>query len=124
MEQKKQNNRVQRQIEQTLEAFRPDPGMPHDPWFYEKLQQRLRHSRQASGQNETHRYGRVLRPALLVSLVAFNILAVIWVLDFSPSEPSGRTAYIDNLAHEYGLNIADTYLLSSDVNGTGNGKEH
>lgn len=126
MEQKKhKNQRVQDQVKATLNAFKSDPGLSHDPWFFEKLQNRMRGTRGSFRQYESTWYGRFLRPALLVSLIVFNILAVVWVLDINQTELSSRTAYIDNLADEYGLNIADAYLLSSDVNGSDNGsREH
>ena len=118
---KRQIIQVRHQIEETLNAFRSDPGLPHDPWFFEKLQNRMRETQRSPGRNEMSLYERLLRPALLVSLVAFNILAVVWALDMEQPERNGSTNYIDNLADEYGLNIADTYLLE---NGNGNGGEH
>ncbi len=55
-----------------------------------------------------------MKPGMLVGLVALNLIMMVWIAMPSETSSSGRSDYIENLSSQYGLNYADTYLLSEE----------
>ncbi|NQV29412.1 MAG: hypothetical protein HQ508_00870 [Candidatus Marinimicrobia bacterium] len=105
---------VNREVERTLEAFKTDVPPKLDPWFYDRLMNRIQNDEDSSQPVFISWFPRVLKPGLLAGLVALNIMIMIWNSGLQQSDSSPRITYIDNLTDEYGLNISDTYLLNSE----------
>lgn len=116
---RKMGNEIENEVRQTLETFGQAAGLPHDPWFFDRLQRRLKNS---PSDVNVRWYDRTLKQALLAMLVAVNIFAFVWVLESSQVEENDRTTYINNLATEYGLNFTEAYFMdngNTDTNGGG-----
>ena len=103
---------IESRVDQTLDAFKQEVPPPMDPWFFERMVNRI--TRPTVDTRESYEFiiGRVLRSGLLTGLAAFNILMVIWLFDAQVSHSSGRESYIESLSSQYGLNYSDSYLLS------------
>jgi hypothetical protein len=103
---------IKTRVEATLQAFEKDVPPPLDPWFFERMINRISHPTVNTRQNYDFIIGRVLRSGLLTGLAALNILMVIWMLGSNTSEVVGRSSYIEALSSQYGLDVTDSYLLS------------
>jgi hypothetical protein len=103
---------IKDRVEETLQAFEKDVPPPLDPWFFERMVNRIALPKMEDRQNNDFIIGRVLRSGLLTGLAALNILVVVWMLDANASDTVGRDSYIESLTSQYGLNVTDSYLLS------------
>ncbi len=99
-------------VEKTLEAFKTDIPPKLDPWFYDRLINRIQSEESDKEHALADWFSRVFKPGLLAGLVALNIMIMIWNSGLQKSDTSPRKSYINNLTEEYGLNISDTYLLN------------
>jgi len=110
---KKRNHaEIQEQVDSTLESFHTDEPPEMDPWFYDRLTNRIKHEQTGEVQFSNTWWNHVLKPGMLVGLVALNVVMIIWIATPTESAILGQTSSIENLTTQYGLNFADTYLLS------------
>ncbi len=105
-------NRSEKQIEKTLKAFKTDVPPEMDPWFYERLTNKIRQGQSDKSPDKISWFAAVLKPGMLLGLVALNILMMVWISMPTESVSSGSTNYLESLSSQYGLNYSDTYLLS------------
>ena len=80
MKQDNNKQRIQREVDATLKAFDSSSALPHDPWFFDKLSRRMKSERQSATDLQPGWYRRALKPALLATLVALNIFALVWIM--------------------------------------------
>lgn len=105
-------NRIEDQIENTLKAFKTDVPPDMDPWFYERLTNKIKQGQTNESQKNVSWFATILKPGMLLGLVALNILMMVWISMPTESVPSGSTNFMESLSSQYGLNYSDTYLLS------------
>ena len=108
------HDEIQKQVELTLNAFNQDEPPELDPWFYDRLENRIEHELIHDTPATENWWSRALKPGMLVGLVALNLVMMIWIAMPSETSASGRSDYIENLSSQYGLNFTDTYLLSDE----------
>ena len=111
---KRYQNKIQEQVDLTLDAFHTDEPPEMDPWFYDRLKNRIDHKLDENTPTIESWWSRALKPGMLLGLVALNLIMMVWIATPSETTASGRSDYIENLSSQYGLNYADTYLLSSE----------
>ena len=103
--------KISSRVEQTVQSFEKDVPPPLDPWFFERMANRITHEKVDVRGNYDFLFLRILKPGLLAGLAALNILMMVQVFDTDNTEATGRESIIENLSSQYGLNITDTYLL-------------
>ncbi len=106
------DQRIQDQVDQTLEAFDIEVPPPEDPWFFDRLTNRITHESINNGRNVNLFFQGILKPTMLTGLVALNVFMMVWIFKPGETSTSSRMTYIESLSEEYGLNYTDTYLLS------------
>ncbi|NQV42507.1 MAG: hypothetical protein HQ506_09150 [Candidatus Marinimicrobia bacterium] len=111
---KSNHDEIQEQVKLTLEAFHQDEPPEMDPWFYDRLKNRIEHEDNHDSPSIEAWWSRVLKPGMLIGLVALNLIMMIWIAIPNETSSTGRSDYIENLSSQYGLNYADTYLLSEE----------
>ncbi|MBC8375093.1 MAG: hypothetical protein H8E26_03540 [FCB group bacterium] len=111
---KSNHDEIQGQVKLTLDAFRQDEPPEMDPWFYDRLNNRIEHELNPDTPAIEAWWSRVVKPGMLVGLVTLNLIMMVWIAVPNETSASGRSDYIENLSSQYGLNYADTYLLSEE----------
>jgi len=112
---KKRNHaEIQEEVNRTLDAFRTDDPPKMDPWFYDRLTNRINHEQSGEVPALQTWWNHVLKPGMLVGLVALNVIMMVWIATPTESATSGQASSIEALTSQYGLNFADTYLLSDN----------
>lgn len=91
--------KIEEEIRKTLEAFDQKESLPPNPYFYTRVQQRIK---ERSGSKST--IWGFLKPALLTCLLLINVSTFIWY--FSSSEDYYATDTRQELIE----------ILSSDLN--------
>lgn len=107
-----EKNRIEEQVESTLKAFKTDVPPEMDPWFYEHLTNKIKQEQTSEKTDRVSWFASVLKPGMLLGLVALNILMLVWISMPNESNSTGSTNYLESLSSQYGLNYTDTYLLS------------
>lgn len=95
---------IAREIRKTLEQFDHAEQLPHDPFFYARVQSRLTRQRRQSI------FSGVLRPALLLLFVFINVGTAIWY--FHAKEQLSKK----NVRQELFQILASDFKLSADDN--------
>ncbi len=111
---KRNHDETQEQVNLTLDAFGTDEPPGIDPWFYQRLTNRINHELSGEVPAQQTWWSHVLKPSMLVGLVALNVVMIVWIATPTESTSSGQTNSIEALTTQYGLNFADTYLLSDN----------
>ncbi|MFA7289967.1 MAG: hypothetical protein WC055_13905 [Melioribacteraceae bacterium] len=88
--------KIEKQIEKTLEQFNNAEILPPNPFFYTRVEAKIK-----AKQKSSYVLTEVLKPAMLIVLLAINISTAVWYLSASEQqEESSQSELI--------------YLLSSD----------
>ena len=102
---------IEKLVEETLTAYTAEVPPPMDPWFFERLSNRITHVRMDERESTIPFLTGILKSGMLTALVALNVLLVVWTFFPDGSLASSRTTHIESLSSEYGLNYSDAYLL-------------
>jgi len=112
---KKRNHaEIQEQVDLTLGSFHTDEPPKVDPWFFERLENRIKHEETGVAKAPQVWWNQVLKPGMLVGLVALNVVMMVWITTPIESGSTGQTNYLEDLSSQFGLNYEDTYLLTVD----------
>lgn len=106
----KREERVEQEVEKTLQQFDRAERIRPDPFFYTRVQARLKDSNRARGRILV--FG-VLKPALLVLLVACNVATAAVLLKSGGADAIDRSAVVSAVGEELGL---DTYVVDPFLN--------
>lgn len=90
--------KIKNEIEETLSLLEQSESLPPDAFFYTRLQAQLdarRHRRTV--------FAAVLKPALLVVLVAVNIGTAFWYINGSEQTATSRQELVELLADEFNV---------------------
>ena len=91
---------IENEIQKTLDQFDQAEKLPHDPWFYTRLQAQLDSRRQ-----QRKVLAAVLKPAMLTLLVLANIGTAAWYLNSGESATtSSRQELVELLANDFNVN--------------------
>jgi hypothetical protein len=98
------NDRIEREVEETLRSYGPREILSARPDFYARLQARIRKERGGRRPipTQSSRLG-VLIPAALLILIVLNIVVAVSILRRSETGGTGRQTEMTAFAEEYGL---------------------
>ncbi|NQV13848.1 hypothetical protein HQ531_00210 [bacterium] len=113
---KPSDHRIQDQVNKTLDSFNSDVPPTMDPWFYERLTNRIKQESSGADSAQEPWFIQALKPGMMAGLVVLNILIMFWTFSSAEIVSSARMTNIENLSTQYGLNYSDTYLLSDGEN--------
>ncbi len=97
--------KIEQEISKTLEQFDQSDMLPPNPYFYTRVQARLEEK-----QKQQNVFFSILKPALIIALVAVNMSTAIWYL--GGSEQQDQT----NSRQELMEMLAGDFKLDSDQN--------
>ncbi len=97
--------KVEQEIHKTLDQFEHAEQLPANPYFYTRVQARLEETRR-----QQNVFSTILKPSLLMALVAINISTVF--LYFSESEQQDQT----NTRQELLEILANDFKLDNEQN--------
>ncbi len=95
--------KINDEIEKTLKLLDQPETLPPDAFFYTRLLAQL----DARRQQRTF-FAAVLKPALLVALVAVNIGTAFWYVNGSEQTTTSRQELVELLADEFNVNAAQS----------------
>ena len=90
------------EVEKILGCFDKIEPIKADPFFYTRLQNRLTSS---APDDLSHRAVRILRPALLMSLILLNIYTLFIYYDQPQQASTERTRMLNDFAQDFSLDI-------------------
>lgn len=100
--------KIEREIDKTLEQFDKAPKLPPDPYFYTRLQARLNEREKKAGV-----WGAVLKPALLVILLLLNITsATVYLSQKTDTTNSARQELISLLSEDFQSQSSSVEILN------------
>jgi hypothetical protein len=101
----KSKQQIEAEIDRTLQQFEPSEKLPENPWFATRLQQRIE-----TEPNERITFAAVLKPAILVLLLAVNIISAAVYLRADTKQPAQDQ------------HAAVVQILAADLNVAGDGE--
>lgn len=103
--------RIEREIDKTLQQFDNQEKLPANPYFYTRIQQQLDEKRK-------HRkiYAAIIRPAWIVLLVIINLGTALWYFRGSAEnfQTDSQQQLIEVLSNDLKLNTHETNLLFTE----------
>ena len=102
---------IEEEIRKTLEVFDQKESLPPNPYFYTRVQQRIKEN----SENNSTVWG-YLKPALLTILLLINVGTFIWYFN-SPgnySATENQKELIEYLSNDLSLNINQNNILLSE----------
>lgn len=108
--------RIEQEIDKTLQCFETFQKIEPNPFFYTRLQARIRSVEEQKVRSKHPIFTlSYLRPALLVFLVALNVLSAILVFRGDTTDQTDtRSQYITAFAEEYALTQEEDDLFLSN----------
>lgn len=107
------NLKIEEEIDKTLRSVDSIEMIECTPLFYTKLMGRIESQEKSQEQSEfTFNIRDYLRPALLIIIVAVNLLTGIFIYKNSTEQISNRTEYIESLSKEFSIKQSN-YTLTN-----------
>lgn len=100
--------KIEQEIEKTLEQFEQAERLPGNPYFYTRVQARLDESEPAKRKTLIP---AVLKPVFLGLLVSLNVLTAVYFLSGNSTQTADRSDLLSEFAREYGLEENDNELF-------------
>ena len=97
---------IEEAIEQTLQHFESAERLQSSPFFFTKLQARIEGLKRGANQRYRSAFG-LLRFALLMLLLIWNVVTVTYLLGTDQSEAYERSEMISAFAEVYALELDD-----------------
>ena len=98
--------KIEQEIVKTLECFETAERLKADPYFYRRLQARIK------GNEKQKRFSlqgilsaKALRPALITAIVVLNIFTAMMVFKGTDGRIDSRDQYLTAFAEEYSLDL-------------------
>jgi hypothetical protein len=105
---------IDQEVQKTLQCFEPLEKVSADPYFYTRLQVRLRQQHQQK-ENKLELFGpRWWRPALVGMIIILNLTTAALVYLSNEKNKELNQDTWTTLAAEYGLNQDDNDLFSAN----------
>lgn len=100
--------KIEREIQKTLDQFENVEQLPPNPYFFTRVQARLEETRKQQGV-----FSAILRPALLIALVAINLsTAILYISGTSQTEQfETRQELVEILASDLKLDDNQDNIL-------------
>lgn len=99
------NENIEQEIERTLLCFDEAERLKADPFFYTRLQTRIKDLEERKGFSLQGLLNvKVLRPALLTLVIVMNIVTTFVVFQKVDRQTDYRDQYLTSFAEEYSLN--------------------
>lgn len=108
----KKSYNIDEEVGKTLDAFKQDQVPEMEPWFLNRLENKIKYDLEGEAQAPAAWWGHVLKPSLMAGLVALNVIALVFLTDVSASADDGRESYLEDLSSQFGLNYTESYMLS------------
>ena len=99
----KKKARIEEEVEKTLQCFETTEKVEPNPFFYTRLQAKIRSIEEKKESSKKSGLSLALRPALLLCLVVINLLSAVLVFRESDSQADIREYYLTTFAEEYAL---------------------
>ena len=106
------NNRqqqIKRHVDDTMALLERQAQIKAGPWFQSHVQHKLQRLNEPA-QSKWSWGAVVLRPAILVVVVALNLTTVFAALTPSTDTEDARETYLNTLASEYQLSVSSELL--------------
>lgn len=97
--------KIEQEINKTFEQFNQSENLPRNPYFYTRVQASL-----AEKQKQQNVFFAILKPALIIALIAVNMSTAIWYL--GASEKQNQT----NSRQELAEILASDLKLDNELN--------
>ena len=100
--------KIERDIQKTLDQFENVEQLPPNPYFFTRIQARLEETQKQQGV-----VSAILRPALLIALVAINLSTAIWYLSGTSQteQIETRQEFVEILASDLKLENNQSNIL-------------
>lgn len=106
----KRKERIEQEIQKTLDQLGKDDGLQPDPYFYTRLSARLRErTRQPKSWN------LILKPAALALLILINIGTIFWYTSSSSGQSTvvdSKTEMVSLLSNDFGVRTSTMDLIN------------
>jgi hypothetical protein len=113
----KMNNRqqhIQAQVDETMGLLEQPTAVKAGPWFRSHVHNRLRRLNDPTRSRWS--WGAILlRPGILVLIVALNLTTVFAALSPSSETPDARETYLTTMASEYQLSVSSELFETYDT---------
>ncbi len=100
--------KIEQEIEKTLEQFERAERMPGNPYFYTRVQARMDEADEAKRRTLIP---AALKPVFLGALLSLNILTAVYFLSGNSAQTADRSDLLSEFAQEYGLEESDSDLF-------------
>ena len=97
--------KIEQEINKTLEQFDQADKLPQNPYFYTRVQARLEEK-----QKQQNVFFAILKPALIIALIVVNMSTAIWYLGGAEQQDQ------INPRQELAEILADDFELDKDQN--------
>ena len=100
--------KIEQEINKTLEQFNQAEKLPPNPYFFTRVQTRLEEKKK-----QQNVFFAILKPALLIALIAVNMSTAIWYLGRSEQEDqtNSRQELLEFLASDLKLDNDQKSIL-------------
>ena len=100
--------KIEKEIEKTFEQFVKADKLTPDPYFYSNVKRRLE-----SEDKKEKSLNIILKPALLLILILFNITSIIWYTSVNKVETtiSQQKDFIEILSNDLNINQSQENIL-------------
>ena len=107
--------RIEQEVERTLDALGQAPRLTASPWFATRVQNRL-NTDTAPAARPTAGFGLwgLLRPALLTVIIALNVFSALFAIQRSDRATEARDYYVSGFASEYAYTNTDAFFALDD----------
>ena len=102
---------IEEEIRKTLDVFELKESLPPNPYFYTRVQQRIKEN----SVNNSTVWG-YLKPALLTILLLINVSTFIWYFNYTEnySSTENQQELIEYLSNDLNLNTNQNNILLSE----------
>jgi hypothetical protein len=106
--------RIQAQMDKTMALLEQPTAIKAGPWFRSHVHNKLRKLNDPTASQWS--WGAILlRPTILVLIVALNLTAVFAALSPSSETPDARETYLTTMASEYQLSVSSELFETYDT---------
>jgi hypothetical protein len=109
------NQRIKEEVEKTIFLLDKVEEIDTNPFLFTRIKVELDSKKVKSEKNMGEGVLKVLRPAIIVTLLLFNIYSIISFYQSSNSNGLTRQQYLEGLASEYATDSNVDYLSTTDA---------
>ena len=109
------NQRIKEEVEKTISLLDKLEEIGTNPYLFTRIKAELDSKKFKSKKNSVELVFKILRPAIIATLLLFNIYSIISFYQSSNSNGLTRQQYLEGLASEYATDSNVDYLSTTDA---------